>query len=212
MVLVTDPVGLGLVASLAHPSGNVTGLTIQAPELSGKRLELLKEAVPQLARVAVLWDPTEPGRRALVTETEAAALRLGLQLRALPVRNDGEIGSAFATMNRERVGAVVVYGSSMLYAHRSTIAELAARNQLPTSCPGPEWMDAGFLMSYSASLNDMYRRAPYFVDRILKGAKPADLPVEQPTRFGLVINTKSARAIGVTIPPSLLLRADRVIE
>jgi putative ABC transport system substrate-binding protein len=212
MVIVTDPVRLGFVASLARPAGNITGLTIQTPELAGKRLQLLKEAVPNLTRVAVLWDPTEPGRRELVKETEVAAPRLGLQLQSSEARSPSEIGSAFTVMTREGVGAVLVYGSSMLYAHRATIAELAAKSRLPTMCPGPEWMDAGFVMSYSASLNDMYQRAPYFVDRILKGAKPADLPVEQPTKLGLVVSTKIAKALGLTIPPSLLLRADQVIQ
>ena len=175
-------------------------------------MQFLKEAVPNLTRVAVLWDPTEPGRQLLVKDTEAAAPRVGLQLQAFEARSPSEIGSAFTAMTREGVGAVLVYGSSMLYAHRATIAELAAKSRLLTMCPTPEWMDAGFVMSYSASLNDMYRRAPYFVDRVLKGAKPADLPVEQPTKLGLVINLKTAKALGLTIPPSLLARADQVTE
>jgi len=212
MVLVTDPIGLGFVASLARPMGNITGLTIQAPELAGKRLELLKESAPHLTRVAVLWDPVEPGRQELVKETEVAAPRLGLRLRTLEVRSPNAISSAFTAMTREDVGAVVVYGSSMLNAHRARIAELAAKSRLPTMCPTTEWMDAGFVMSYGPSLNDMYRRAPYFVDRIVKGAKPSDLPVEQPTKFELVINMKTARALGLTIPPSLLARADHVIQ
>ena len=212
MVLVTDPVRLGFVASLARPAGNITGLTIQAPELAGKRLQLLKEAVPNLTRVAVLWDPTEPGRRELVTETDLAAPRLGLVLHAFEVKSPREISNSFTTMTREGVGAVLVYGSSMLYAHRAKIVDLAVKHRLPTMGAAPEWMDAGFVMSYSPSLNDMYRRAPYFVDRILRGAKPGDLPVEQPTKFGLVISTKSAKALGLTIPSSLMLRADRVID
>ena len=212
MVMVTDPVRLGFVASLARPAGNITGLTIQAPELSGKRLQLLKEVAPQVTRVAVLWDSTEPGREQLVKETEVAAPGMGLQLRTLEVRSPSQIDSIFASMAKERVGAVLVYGSSLLYAHRARIADLATRYRLPAMCPAQEWMDAGFVMSYSPSLNDMYRRAPYFVDKILKGAKPADLPVEQPTKFGLVINLKTAKALGLTIPPSLLARADQVIE
>ena len=212
MVLATDPVRLGFVTSLARPSGNITGLTMQSPELAGKRLELLKEAVPHLTRVAVLWDPTESGRRELVKDTEVAAPRLGLQLQTLEARNGREIGRAFTAMTKERVGALLVYGSSMLAAQRATIAELAAKNRLPTMSVAREWMDAGFVMSYGTSLNDMYRRAPYFVDKILKGAKPADLPVEQPTKFELVINLKTANALGLTIPPSLRLRADQVIE
>jgi putative ABC transport system substrate-binding protein len=212
MVLATDPVRLGWVTSLARPSGNLTGLTIQTPEIAGKRLELLKEAVPNLTRVAVLWDPTEPGRRELVKDTEVAAPRLGLHLQTLEVRNGGEIGNAFMAMTRERAGAVLVYGSSMLATHRATIAELAARNRLPTMAVAREWMDAGFVLSYGTSLNDMYRRAPYFVDKILRGAKPADLPVEQPTKFELVINARTAKSLSLTIPPSLLLRADHVID
>jgi putative ABC transport system substrate-binding protein len=212
MVLATDPVRLGFVTSLARPSGNITGLTIQTPEIAGKRLELLKEAVPNLKRVAVLWDPTESGRRELVRDTEVAAPRLGLQLQMLAARNGREIGSAFTAMTKERVGAVLVYGSSMLAAQRATIAELAVKSRLPTMSVAREWMDAGFVMSYGTSLNDMYRRAPYFVDKILKGAKPADLPVEQPTKFELVINARTAKALSLTIPPSLLLRADQVLD
>ena len=212
MVNSTDPVRLGFVTSLARPSGNITGLTIQTPELAGKRLELLKEALPNLRRVAVLWDPTESGRRELVKDTEVAAPRLGLQLQTLEARNGGEIGSAFSAMTRERVGALLVYGSSMLAAQRATIAELAAQNRLPTMSVAREWMDAGFTMSYGTSLNDMYRRAPYFVHKILKGANPADLPVEQPTKFELVINLKTAKMLGLTMPPSLLVRADHVIK
>jgi len=212
MVLATDPVRLGFVTSLGRPAGNITGLTIQTPELAGKRLELLKETVPNLTRVAVLWDPTEPGRRQLVTETEVAAPKLGLQIQTLEARDVRDIRNAFTAMTRERVGAVLVYGSSMLAAQRAAIAELAAKNRLPTMCATPEWMDAGFVTSYGASLNDMYRRAPYFVDRILKGAKPSDLPVEQPTKLELVINLKAAKALGLTIPQSMLGRADEVIK
>ena len=212
VVLATDPVRLGFVTSLARPSGNITGLTIQTPDIAGKRLELLTEAVPNLTRVAVLWDPTESGRRELVKDTEVVAPGLRLRLQALEARNGREIGSAFTAMTRERAGAVLVYGSSMLAAHRATIAELAATSRLPTTATAREWMDAGFFMSYGTSLNDMYRRAPYFVDRILKGTKPSDLPVEQPTKFDLVVNLKTAKAIGLTIPQTLLQRSDHVIE
>jgi ABC-type uncharacterized transport system substrate-binding protein len=212
MVLATDPVRLGFVSSLARPGGNITGLTIQSPELAGKRLQLLKEIVPNLTRVAVLWDPTEPGRRQLVKEAELAAPTLGLQILTLQARDAREVRGAFTAMTKERVGAVLVYGSSLLAAQRAAIADLAAKNRLPTMCVAQEWMDAGFVMSYGASLNDMYRRAPYFVDRILKGAKPADLPVEQPIKFELVINLKTAKALGLTIPQSLLVRADEVIQ
>jgi putative ABC transport system substrate-binding protein len=212
MVLATDPVRLGFVSSLARPGGNITGLTIQTPELAGKRLQLLKETVPNLTRVAVLWDPTEPGRRQLVKEAELAASTLGLQIHTLPARDAREVRGAFTAMTKERVGAVLVYGSSLLAAQRAAIADLAVKNRLPTMCVAQEWMDAGFVMSYGASLNDMYRRAPYFVDRILKGAKPADLPVEQPIKFELVINLKTAKALGLSIPQSLLVRADEVIQ
>ena len=212
MVIATDPVGLGFVTSLARPSGNITGLTIQTSELSGKRLALLKETVPSVTRVAVLWDPTEPGRRDLVNEADAAAPRLGLSLQAFEIRSDSDIPRAFSAMIRGHIGAVLVYGSSMLAVHRVAIAQLAAMNRLPTMTVAREWMDAGFVMSYGTNLNDMYRRAPYFVDRILKGAKPADLPVEQPTKFEMVLNLRTAKALGLTIPPSLLQRADQVIE
>jgi len=212
MVLATDPVRLGFVTGLARPASNITGLTMQTPELAGKRLELLKAAVPNLTRVGVLWDPTEPGRRELVNEAEVAAPRLGLRVQTFEVRNGQEVPSVFAALRRARVGAVLLYGSSMLATYRATIAELAAKGRLPTMSVAREWMDAGFIMSYGPNLNDMYRRAAYFVDRILKGAKPADLPVEQPTKFELVINLKTAKALGLTIPPSLLLRADQVIE
>jgi putative ABC transport system substrate-binding protein len=212
MVVVTDPVRLGFVASLARPGGNITGLTIQAPDIAGKRLQLLREAVPKLARVALLWDPTEPGRQQLVKETEVAAGALGVHIEPLEMRSPRDITTAFPAIARADANALLVYGSSLLFAQRATIAELAAKSHLPTMCPAPEWMDAGFLMSYSPSLNEMYRRAPYFVDRILKGARPADLPVEQPTKFALVISRKTARALSLTIPPALLLRADQVIE
>jgi putative tryptophan/tyrosine transport system substrate-binding protein len=212
MVWATDPVALRFVTSLARPAGNITGLTIQTPELAGKRLELLKEAVPKLTHVAVIWDPTEPGRQQLVKETEVAAPKLGLQIHTLDVRDVREIRRTFTAITKERVGAVLVYGSSMISAQRTVIAELAAKHRLPTMCPTPEWMDAGFVMSYATRLSDVYRRAPYFVDRILKGTKPGDLPVEQPTKFELVINLKTAKALRLTIPQSILLRADQVIQ
>lgn len=211
MVNVSDPVGIGFVASLARPGGNITGLTTQSPELHGKRLQLLKEAVPNLSWVAVLWDSTEPGRRDQVRETEVAAPALGVQLQLLEVRSPGHLDSAFAAMTREGAGAVVVPGSAMLFAHRARIAELAA-SRLSTTCPAMQYVEAGCLMSYGASFSDLHRRAAYFVDRILKGAKPAELPVEQPTKFALVVNLKTAGALGVTIPSSVLIRADKVLE
>jgi ABC-type uncharacterized transport system substrate-binding protein len=212
MVIVTDPVRLGFVNSFARPGGNLTGLTIQSPELAGKRLQLLKEALPHLTRVAVLWDPTEPGREQLLKETEAAAPARGLRLQALEVRSDSDIDNAFTAMARERAGAAIVYGSSILYARRAMITELAMKARLPTMCSAAEWMDAGFVISYGTSLKEMYRRASYFVHRLLTGAKPSDLPVEQPTKFELVISVKAAKALGLTIPPALLARADQVID
>ena len=212
MVLSTDPVHLGFVTSLARPAGNITGLTLQTPELAGKRLELLKDAVPNLTRVAILWDPTEPGRSQLVKETELAAPRLGLQLQVLEARNVREVSTAFTAMGRERVGAAIVYGSGLLAAERATSARLAAKSRLPTMCVAREWMDAGFLMSYGPRLTDLYRRAPYFIDRILKGAKPGDLPVEQPTKFELVVNLKTAKALGLTIPQTVIIQANHVID
>jgi len=212
MVIATDPVGLGFVASLARPGGNITGLSVQSRETGGKRLELLKEAVPNVSRVAVLWDPTEPGRRDQVGEVEVAARALGVQVQLVEARSPSELDSAFAAMTREGAGAVYVQGSTMPFVHRARIAELAAKRRLPAMCLAREYVEAGCLMSYSTSFSDQARRATYFVDKILKGAKPADLPVEQPTRFELVLNLKTAKALGLTIPQSVLIRADNVIQ
>ena len=212
MVIATDPVRLGFVASLARPTGNITGLSMQTPELAGKRLQLLKDVIPNLTRVAVLWDPTEPGRKQLVEEAEVVAAGLGLQIQSFEVRRAADLEGAFTAMVRGHAGAVVVFGSSLLFAQRAKIAELAARNRLPSICTAREWTDAGFVMSYGPSLNDLYRRAPYFIDRILRGAKPADLPVEQPTNFQLAINLKAARTLGLAIPSALLVRADEIIK
>jgi len=212
MVIPTDAVGSGFVASLARPGGNITGLSIQFAELGGKRLQLLREAIPNVSRVAVLWDPSEPGRREEVGVIEVASRTSGVQLQLLEARSFDEIGSAFASMTRERSGAVIVQGTSMLFGQRARIAEQAARRRLPSMCPGREYTEAGCLMSYTVRFTDALRRAAYYVDRILKGAKPADLPVEQPTKFELVINLKTAKALGLTIPQSVLGRADQVIE
>jgi putative ABC transport system substrate-binding protein len=212
MVHSTDPVGLGFIASLARPGGNITGLTNQATELQGKRLQLLKEAVPNLSRAAVLWDPTEAPRRRQVREAEIAAQALRVPLQILEARNPGELESAFAAMTREGVSAVWVHSTAMLLANRARIAELARQSRLPTMCGAREYVEAGCVMSYNVNFVDLHRRAAYFVAKILKGAKPADLPVEQPTKFELVINLQTARALGLTIPPLLLLRADQVIE
>ncbi len=212
MVFAADPVSLGFVASLARPGGNITGLTSQANELQGKRLQLLKETVTNLSRVAVLWDPTEPGRRAQVGEVEAAARAAGVRLRLLEARSPSELDSAFVAMIKEGTRAVLVQASSMLLAQRARIAEAAVKSGLPAMFLAREWVEAGGLMSYSANITDLYRRAAYFVVKILKGAKPSDLPVEQPTKFELVINLKTAKALGLTIPQSVLFRADEVIQ
>jgi putative ABC transport system substrate-binding protein len=212
MVLATDPVGTGFVGSLARPGGNITGLTVQAPELQGKRLQLLKEVVPHASRVAVLWDSTEPGRRAPVREAEVAARALGLQLQLLEVRSASELDSLFTAMARERADAILVEPSQRTNAHRALIAELAAKSRLPTMGPVEWFVEAGGLMIYAPNGVTNFRRAASYVDRILKGAKAGDLPVEQPTKFELVVNMKTAKALGITIPQSVLLRADRLIE
>jgi putative ABC transport system substrate-binding protein len=211
MVVATDPVGLGFVASLARPGGNITGLSFQSVE-PGKRLQLLRETVPNLSKIAILSDLTEPGRRESMLAQQTAAMELGLQVQSVQARSAGELDSAFTTMTRNGVGGVVIGGSTMQYIHRARIGELAARSRLPTVCAAKGYAEAGCLISYNASFGDLFRRAAAYVDKILKGAKPADLPVEQPTKFELVINLKTAKALGLTIPQSILLRADQVIE
>jgi ABC-type uncharacterized transport system substrate-binding protein len=212
VMMASDPVGSGFVTSLARPGGNITGLSAQFAELSGKRLELLREALPTVSRVAVLWDPTEPGRREEVSTIEVAARASGVQLQLLEVRSPNEIGSAFDSMIRGRAGAVIVQGTSMLFSQRARIAEHAARRHLSAMCALREYVRAGCLMSYDVSLTDLSRRAAGVVHKIRTGATPTDLPVEQPTKFELVINLRTAKALGLTIPPSLLQRADQVIE
>jgi ABC-type uncharacterized transport system substrate-binding protein len=212
MVSATDPVASGFVASLARPGGNITGLTVQTPDVAGKRLQLLKEAIPNLAKVAVLWDPGHTNGRQQVSEAQAAARTLGVQLQLVEMRGPGKIDAAFAAISKDRAGAAFIIGSSMPFAYRARIAELAATHHLPMVCPIREYVEAGCLMVYGASISDQWRRAAYFVDRIRKGGKPADLPVEQPTKFYLVINLKTAKALGLTIPQSLLVRADEVIQ
>ena len=199
------------MASLAQPGGNITGLTTQSQDLAGKALQLLKEALPNLSRVAVLWDPGFPGTRRSLSEVEAGASVLGLQLQAVEVRSPGELDGAFAAATRDRAEAAFIFGRTF-YAHRDRIAELAVKGRLPTVGLLPEFAQAGWLIGYGTSLTDQLRRAAEFVDRILKGAKPADLPVEQPTKFYLAINLKTAKALGLTFPRSLLARADQVIE
>ena len=212
MSLVTDPVESGLVGSLARPGGNVTGTSMMAPDLAGKQFELLKQAVPEVSRVAVLWNPANPGGAVQLREAEAAARAVGVRLQALEARDPREIDSAFAAMTRERAGGLVVLADAILYNQRKQIVELAAKSRLPSASALAEYAEAGGLIAYSANSLDLERRSATFVDKILKGAKPADLPVEQPTKLELVINLKTAKALGLAIPPSLLARADHVIE
>jgi putative ABC transport system substrate-binding protein len=215
IILVTsgDPVGSGLVASLARPGGNVTGLSqFSTLAMSGKQLELLKQAFPTVSHVAVLANPANPPTAGLLTETELAARPLGLRLRVVQVREPKEFDDAFAMMKNERVPALLVIPDPLVNDHRGRIVAFAATNRLPAIYPYRTFVDAGGLMSYGVDLSDLSRRAATYVDRILKGAKPAELPIEQPTKFELVINMKTAKALGLTIPPSLLQRADQVIE
>jgi putative ABC transport system substrate-binding protein len=207
-----DPVGGGLVASLAQPGGNVTGLSLSAPELAGKQLQLLKETVPRVSRVAVLLNPTNRAGHSLLGEAKVAAQSLRVQLQILEARRPDEFQSVFAAMARERAGALLVFPDGMFLLQRTRITDFAAKSSLPAMYGRREFVDAGGLMSYASSLGYNLRRAAAYVDKILKGAKPGDLPIEQPTKFELVINLKTAKALGLTIPPSLLARADQVIE
>jgi putative ABC transport system substrate-binding protein len=207
-----DPVGFGFVASLARPGGNITGLANLTPELVGKRLELLKEVLPRVSRVAVLWNPDSTGAALRMRETEAAASSLGLKLQPVEVRGPNDFEHAFSAMKKERADALVPLRSPLIEAQGKQIVELAAKNRLPAMHDSREFSEAGGLMSYGAMGADLDRRAATYVDKILKGAKPADLPVEQPTQFELIINLKTAKQIGLTIPPNVLARADRVIK
>ena len=208
---VADPAPL--VASLGRPGGNITGLTTLAAELSGKRLELLKEALPGLSRVAVLLNSTIPISARMFKEAERASVRLGIQLQSLGVRAPDEIPNAFKIATRDRAGALFVLEEvSMITRHRARILELAMKHRLPAASVYREFVEAGGLLSYGASLGDLFRRSAIYVDKILKGAKPGELPVEQPTKLELVINMKTAKALGLTIPPSFLARADQVLE
>jgi putative ABC transport system substrate-binding protein len=207
-----DPVGSGLAASLATPGANVTGLSVQSPDIRTKLLQLLKEAVPRLANVAILVSPDMPAHRRDVSELEAAAQPMRIRLHVVAARATEQFTEAFATMRRHGAGGLVILGSSLFFTHRARLAELATKNRLPSTYLFREYAEAGGLMTYGADLRDLYRRAAGYVDRILKGARPADLPIEQPTKFELLINLRTAKALGLTIPPSLLLRADQVIE
>ena len=207
-----DPVGTGFVASLARPGGNITGLSTLAPEISGKQLELLKEIVPKLSRVAVLGTSTKPGNAQALKEMELAAGAFGVQLQYLDVLDPKDIETAFRAASKGRADAVLVLASPVLNSHRTQIADLAVKSRLPAMYARREFVEAGGLMSYGANFTDLYRRAATYVDKILKGAKPADLPVEQPTKFEFIINLKAAKQIGLTIPPNVLARADKVIR
>ena len=212
MAVVVDPVATGLVASLARPGGNITGLSSTAPALVGKQLELVKEIVPKVSRVAALWNPANPGNAPQLREAGAAASTLGMQLQPVEARNPTEIESAFAVIARQQVDAIIVLADVMLSGHRERVAELAAKARLPAVYGLPEHAEAGGLIAYSADRSELFRRAASYVDKILKGAKPSDLPIEQPTRFELIVNLRTARALGITIPPSILVRADQVIQ
>ena len=212
MTTVADPVGSGLVASLARPGGNITGMTVMSSDRAGKQLQLLKEMVPNVSRMAFLRNPDNPSSAAFLREAEAAARTLGVRLQTLEARNPQEIDSAFAAMTRERAGALLTLADPMFLYQRRQIAELAVKRRLPSIYGQTDYAEAGGLMTYSADFLDVHRRAGSYIDKILKGAKPADLPVAQSTKFELVINLRTAKAIGLTIPPSLLQRADQIID
>jgi len=212
MIAVGDPVGTGLIASLAHPGGNITGLTSIASDLEGKRLELLREVAPKVSHVAVLWNPASPFQVVSEKELQVAAHALHIKVLSLGVKAAEELDKAFTAILKERPGALLVLADRLFLHNRARIMDFARQNRLPGVHAYQELVEAGGLMSYGPSYAGMHRRAAYFVDRILKGTKPADLPVERPAKFELVINLKTAKQIGVTIPPEVLARADRVIK
>ena len=213
MAISTDPVGARLVASLARPGGNVTGFSTMSPELSGKRLELLREAVPGLSRVAFIWNPEIAGNRLELNEAEAAARSLRLQLQLVEVRRSADINPAFSAVTKGRAEALILaWPNPALFSNRHPLQSFAQSNRLPSMYGTRDFVDAGGLMSYGPNTADNFRRAAVYVDKILKGTKPADLPVEQPTRFELVINMKTAKALGITFPQTILIRADHLIQ
>ena len=212
MAFDSDPVGSGFVASLARPGGNITGLSSLSPEISGKQLELLKEIVPKLSRVAVLGTSTRPGHAQALREVELAAGAFRVQLQFLDVQTPNDIEIAFRAASKRRAEAVLALGSPVFVLQRTQLADLAVKHRLPAIYDRREFVEDGGLLSYGVSLNDLHRRSATYVDKILKGAKPADLPVEQPTKFEFIINLKAAKQIGLTIPPNVLVRADRVIR
>jgi putative ABC transport system substrate-binding protein len=212
MVNTPDPVELGLVASLAHPGGSITGVTSLSVDVSTKQLDLLKQAVPRASRIAVLWNPDNPWHPLAVKGLRGQEQSLGLQLQVVGVRGPSEFPEAFRAMVTNRAPALLFFADPMTFTHRKRLADLAVEHRLPAMGSLASFAEAGNLMSYWADRGDLFRRAASYVDRILKGARPADLPIEQPTKFELVINLKTAKALGLTIPQSLLLRADQVIE
>ena len=212
MINEPDPVGTGLVASLARPGGNITGLSTLSPQLSGKRLELLKEIIPKLSRVAVLGNSSNPGNADTLKELELAAQALKVNIQYLDVPSANEIENSFREADKDRADAVLILSDSILTSRRQQVIGLAIKSRLPVSYPRPEFVESGGLMTYGVSLIENSRRAAAYVDKILKGAKPADLPVEQPTKFELIVNLKAAKQIDLTIPPNVLARADRVIK
>jgi len=212
MVNTPDPVQLGLVASLGRPGGNVTGTTTLTADLCVKQLELLKEAVPRAVRIAVLWNQSNPWHSLALKGVEAAAQSLAVQLQILEVHRSEEFDSAFAAMSRKRTEALLILADPLFAFHRKRVADLSAKHRLPAMYGTRQFVDAGGLMSFWAHEGDLYRRVASYVDRILKGAKPGDLPIEQPTRFEFIINLKTGKVLGLTIPPPLLARADEVIQ
>jgi putative tryptophan/tyrosine transport system substrate-binding protein len=213
MPLSSDPVGDGLVASLARPGGNITGLSVMGPELATKRLQLLKEVFPKLLRpTAVLWNPSYVGMAARWRQIEGAAPAMGIGVRSVEIRDSRELEQALAALERERPAALVLLADPLTLSQRLRIVEFAAEQRLPAIYEASQFVEAGGLMSYGPNIDELIRRSATYVDKIIKGAKPADLPIEQPQKFELVINLKSAKALGITIPQSVLLQADRVIE
>jgi len=212
LAVVADPVGSGLVANLAHSGGNVTGLSLMVADLSAKRLQLLKQALPRLTRVAVLWNPATPYHPKLVDELKAVAPSLAIELTIVGARTPEEFGSAFSAVSRAHAQALYVLDDAQFVVHRSTLLKLASKARLPVIYSQRNFPEAGALMSYGPSIEDLYRRSAGYVDKLLKGAKPGDLPIEQPTKFELVVNLKTAKTLGITIPESILLRADEVIR
>jgi len=209
---VGDPVGTGLVPNLSRPAGNITGVTMITVELAGKRLELLKEAVPAAGRIAILWNPANPVNERELKEAQAAAAALSVTLVPVEIRSPDDLEGAFAAASRDRARAVLVFSSPITFLNRPRVAGAALKQHLPALCALREYAMAGCLLSYGPSFPDMFRVAAIYVDKILQGARPGDLPVEQPTKFELVVNRKTATALGVTLPPSLLLHADQILE